>query len=78
MTVEVVVAAVAALASLGAGLFKQFSVHKSQKSDHVIVTVQRGERRIEKEAIMRPEESSRVLDMVQDVAPGIQPHASLK
>jgi hypothetical protein len=64
MVAEIVVAAVGALASLGAGLFKQYSTKKARQSDRVTVTVQRGNETIELQGIMRPDESSRVLDMV--------------
>jgi hypothetical protein len=78
MAIEVVIAAVGALASLGAGLFKQFSESKSAKSDQVTVTVQRGGQTIEKQGIMRPDEAARVLDMVKDVPGHSQPQASAK
>jgi hypothetical protein len=64
------------LASLGAGLFKQYAAHKSNKSDRVTVTVERGEVKIERQAVMRPDEASKVLDMVQQ--PEAHPQVSTK
>jgi hypothetical protein len=74
----VVVAALAVVVSLGAGIFKRWSDRESEKSDRVTVTVQRGGQRIEKEGIMRPDEASRMLEMVEDVRPQARPEVSTK
>ncbi len=81
MAIEVVLAAVAALGSLGTGLFQRFSkasAAHSENADQVTVTVVRDGAKIQKQAAMPPDQTSRVLDMVPDPVPRSRTQPSLK
>ena len=80
MAIELVVAALAALGSLGTGLFHRLKASPAnpEKSDRVTVTVVRGQETIERQAAMRPDETSKVLDMVPETVPHDHPHTSAR
>jgi predicted transcriptional regulator len=65
LSLEVIIGAIGALGSLTAAVVKTV-LQKAEKSEDVIVTVQRKDERIEKHGTLRAAEISTVLDMVQD------------
>jgi hypothetical protein len=80
MAIELIVATLAALGSLGTGLFHRLKASSpdSEKSDQVTVTVVRGQETIERQAAMRPDETSKVLDMVPETVPQDRTHLSAR
>jgi hypothetical protein len=56
--------AIAAIGSLAAGLIKTLISSKERKSESVTVTVQRGGDTIEKKGMLKPDDATRILDMV--------------
>lgn len=66
MAIEIIVGAVGALASLAAGVVKTIAKSREKNSDEVTVTVQRSDGRIEKRAMLKPEEASRILELVEE------------
>jgi len=65
MATEIIVGAVGALASLAAGLFKTLYYSHQENPESVTVTVRRGADTIEKKGTMRPDDVSKMLDMVR-------------
>jgi hypothetical protein len=72
-----------AAASLGAGLIKTF-VHrkpvesKAAGSSTIVVTVQTGEKTIEKQGVIPSDKVSAVFDMVDDGKTPTPPHATVR
>jgi hypothetical protein len=66
VAIEIIAGAVGALASLAAGLAKTIAKSPEKNSDEVTVTVQRSDGRIEERGILRPEDASRILEMVKE------------
>lgn len=65
MSVEIIIGAVGAVASLAAGLTKLIARSREKSSESVTVTVHRGAKTIEKQGMLRPEDASRLLEMVE-------------
>jgi|HubBroStandDraft_4_1064222.scaffolds.fasta_scaffold815089_2 hypothetical protein len=65
MSVEIIIGAVGALASLAAGLTRMIARSREKSSESVTVTVRSGAKTIEKQGMLRPEDASRVLKMVE-------------
>lgn len=68
MPVEIIIGAVGALGAIVTVLAKIYLKH-SDKPEEVMVTVQRGSDKIEKRALMKSDEVSKILEMVGD-SPG--------
>jgi hypothetical protein len=65
---EVAIGAVAAISSLVAGLValtQKLMRSKHQSSESVTVTIQRGSDTIEKKGMLKPDDASKILDMVE-------------
>jgi hypothetical protein len=65
VAVELVIGAIGAAVSLGAGLVKTL-VHNTKERDEITVTVQRGKDIIEKQGVIRSDKVPTMLDMVDD------------
>jgi hypothetical protein len=72
--IELIIAAIGALGAVTTAVLKTVS-QKSQASETVTVTVQRGGKQIERQATMRAADASRLLDMVtNEVKPATVEH----